>query len=245
LQDEREKLIEQFGYDTTLLSVLEDERRKALEEINLKWDAIEKERLQKGQKMKADLFFATSKKIYEQQQKDHEQQIKHFDAFITSVDAVGQTVTDIFIMTDKEGKKSEQYRRTLTALQIVTDTASAISSAVKTGSMVGLTPIEKGLAIAGNIAIVLLNMKKAVTMLEQSANIPDRESSSFRSPSVSYSGGSSFATTITGQISGSQSSGSEGQGQSTSQSSGQIVLPIESVTSMQKDMKFVKAISSL
>ena len=243
-QDEREKLIEQFGFDTKMLEVLEDQRRQALEEVNKKWDDIEKERLQKGQKMKADLFFATSRKIYEDQQKRHEEQLRNYDAFINATAMVGQTVTDILIMTDREGKKSEQYRRTLTALQIATDTASAISSAVKTGMMVGVTPIEKSLAIAGNIAVVMLNMAKANQMLQQSANIPDRESSGSRTPTMSFGGGSSFSSTsITGQTGGSSSSGS--QSSSSQEGSTQIVLPIESVTSMQKDMKFVKAISSL
>ncbi len=49
--------------------------------------------------------------------------------------------------------------------QITIDTAKAISAAVSTGAQVGLTPFEKGLAIAGNIAIVLANIAKAMQVI--------------------------------------------------------------------------------
>lgn len=80
-------------------------------------------------------------------------------------------VADLIQLTMGNSSMGVALQKTIAVSQIAIDTAQAISAAVKTGAYVGLTPIEKAIAIAGNIAVVLANIVKAKSELSGAADV--------------------------------------------------------------------------
>lgn len=106
----------------------------------------------------------TNKKLYKLQLTQVEQNHQLLQSVISGIGS-------LYEILDQKGSESVAFQKALAFTQILIDTATAISKAVATGAAVGLTPIEKGIAIAGNIAVVLTNIAKAKALMSQ-ANIP-------------------------------------------------------------------------
>ena len=103
-----------------------------------------------------------------------------------NVGTIGENILDL--MGDKMSQFAEWQKR-LAIFQIAIDTASAISKAIATGSAVGITPIEKAIAITGNIALVLANMVKVKEILKGAGSVPKMEKGGILSGSLHSEGG--------------------------------------------------------
>lgn len=130
--------------------------------------------------------------------------------------ALAKTITnglgDLIQITMGNSALGVALQKTVAIAQIAIDTAQAISAAVKTGSMVGLTPIEKAIAIAGNIAVVLANIVKAKQELSSASDVkaPQVKKAAkgavFAGPSHDQ-GGIDLVNTQTGQTIGNMEGG--------------------------------------
>lgn len=84
---------------------------------------------------------------------------------INTAAALGNALINIASSLTEFGKKSEKQKikdqRNVTLAGIALSTGLGIAQAVSDGMKVGVTPIEKGIAIAGGIALVLANIAKA------------------------------------------------------------------------------------
>jgi hypothetical protein len=84
---------------------------------------------------------------------------------INNAAALGNALISIASSLTEFGKKSEKQKikdqRNVTLAGIALSTGLGIAQAVSDGMKVGITPIEKGIAIASGIALVLANIAKA------------------------------------------------------------------------------------
>jgi hypothetical protein len=163
----------QYGEDTT---ILEEEQRLRLQEINAKFDEEEaaklkekqeKEKDEKDKKDKLDLEDAIDKK------KNKTAALLELEqALYDSTAAIGQ----IFI---NDSKKLEQFQKAQTLIQIGIDTAKAISGLTASSNQNPANGVTAGLAgavqFATGLARILTNVAKAKQLL--------------KSPSASVSGG--------------------------------------------------------
>ena len=104
--------------------------------------------------------------------------------------------TQMLELTATKNRQFADFQKGLALFQIGIDTASAISKAIATGSAVGLTPIEKAIAITGNIALVLANMAKARAVIESNSEAPRFAEGGM----TSFSGGGPVASPRMGLI---------------------------------------------
>jgi hypothetical protein len=163
----------QYGEDTT---ILEEEQRLRLQEINARFDEEEaaklkekqeKEKDEKDKKDKLDLEDAIDKK------KNKTAALLELEqALYDSTAAIGQ----IFI---NDSKKLEQFQKAQTLIQIGIDTAKAISGLTASSNQNPANGVTAGLAgavqFATGLARILTNVAKAKQLL--------------KSPSASVSGG--------------------------------------------------------
>ncbi len=142
-------------------SVLYDAQRKELDDIVQKWNNKEVEDTKKkNDKIKADNKEALDEKI------------KAIDQESQLTSNVYSIYSGLFDLLGDKSKSAAEYQKRLAIFQIAIDTATAVSKAIATGSAVGITPIEKAIAITGNIALVLANFKKVKSILQESGDIP-------------------------------------------------------------------------
>ena len=107
-------------------------------------------------------------KSAEKANKQREEQIKQQQQLLSNV---GDIFTGFLEIAAANETEYNEFRKISALVQIGVDTANAISSAVKTGSAAGITPIEKAIVITSNIALVLANMAKAKQMLSKTENV--------------------------------------------------------------------------
>ena len=69
--------------------------------------------------------------------------------------ALAQSLVDFARTVGEEGEKQSFFLKAMTAFQMAMDQASAISSMIRDGAKIGVTPVEKALAIAAGIAKVV------------------------------------------------------------------------------------------
>lgn len=107
-------------------------------------------------------------KSAEKANKQREEQIKQQQQLLSNV---GDIFTGFLEIAAANETEYNEFRKISALVQIGVDTANAISSAVKTGSAAGITPIEKAIVITSNIALVLANMAKAKQMLSKTESV--------------------------------------------------------------------------
>jgi hypothetical protein len=166
----------QYGEDTT---ILEEEQRLRLQEINAKFDEEEAEK-NKQQRLKQEQDDKEAKEKTKQNALDEikiaetkrDMLIQIANSFNESALALGQ----IFI---KDSKKLEQFQKAQALVQIGIDTAKAISALVAASQANAANGVTGGLAgavqFASGLAMILTNMAKAKQLLS--------------SPSAAASGG--------------------------------------------------------
>jgi hypothetical protein len=166
----------QYGEDTT---ILEEEQRLRLQEINAKFDEEEAEK-DKQQRLKQEQDDKEAKEKTKQNALDEikiaetkrDMLIQIANSFNESALALGQ----IFI---KDSKKLEQFQKAQALVQIGIDTAKAISALVAASQANAANGVTGGLAgavqFASGLAMILTNMAKAKQLLS--------------SPSAAASGG--------------------------------------------------------
>lgn len=142
---------DRLGLDSTsLYRFWEDEKLRITQEAN-------KKQLSEQDRRNKESYDKDKKNI------DDRAELAHL-----MVDSIGSVLSLV------AGSQAEfaNYQKVITGIQIAIDTAAAISAATKSGAYVGLTPIEKAIAIAGNIAVVLASMAKAKQLLSKTPNAP-------------------------------------------------------------------------
>lgn len=129
-----------LGIDTTsLYRFWEDEKLRIAREANQK-------QLSEQEKYNKEAYEKDKKNI------DDRAQLAHL---------LAESIGSVLSLVAGSQAQFANYQKVITGIQIAIDTAAAISSATKSGAYVGLTPIEKAIAITGNIAVVLANIAKA------------------------------------------------------------------------------------
>lgn len=99
-----------------------------------------------------------------------ELQFKRRQAILSVASSTASSLSAIGNLVIQNQKKNEAFQKTVAGVQIAIDTASAISAAIRTGSQIGITPLEKAVNIAGTIAVVLGNMAKAKKLLSSAGS---------------------------------------------------------------------------
>jgi len=150
---------------------------------------------------------------------------------------------DLSSLLVNDGEKQAELQKALTVTQIAIDTASGISSAVRDGMKVGITPIEKGIAIASGIAVVLTNMAKAKSVLnggsisgaDDSRTRTNGNSNLLGQLAVSQGGDGGFNPNPTGGF---------GRSGESNGSSGRVFVVDTDITKQQKQTEFVNVVST-
>ena len=153
----------QYGEDTT---ILEEERRLRLQDINARFDAEEKE--------KADKLAEEERKRKEAEDKEKEESQKaaakaRVDALVTIEQSLYAGVASLGEVFIQDSKKLEQFQKAQALVQIGIDTAKAISSLVAASQANPANGVTGGLAgvaqFASGLAQILTNIAKAKQIL--------------------------------------------------------------------------------
>lgn len=106
--------------------------------------------------------------FYERSQKKaDEARLKELHQTQELTNNIGDIFSGLLEMSASNEVEYAEFKKIATLVQIATDTASGISSAIASGAKVGITPFEKAIAITGGIAVVLTNMVKAKNAIKQ------------------------------------------------------------------------------
>jgi len=148
-------------------------------ELQAQFDALSAEEQILRKKQFDDEILAinaeTNKKLEDQQKETAEKQEQIRQAgrqlAINQAQQLGSALISIGSSLSEFGKKSEKQKvkdqRNVALAGISLSTGLGIAQAVSDGMKVGITPIEKGIAIAGGIALVLANIAKARQTVKQ------------------------------------------------------------------------------
>ncbi|WP_028666291.1 phage tail tape measure protein [Runella zeae] len=112
---------------------------------------------------------------------------KRLAAYSNLASGVSDIFTSLMEVTGENEGMFLAFQKTAAMIQIAIDTAKAISAVTADGAMVGLTPIEKALAISSSIGIVLANIAKAKKVL---STAPQAETPSYKRVPGRETGGS-------------------------------------------------------
>ena len=176
VQDHFFELLEtarQQGEDTT---ILEEEQRLRLQEINAKFDAEEAEKKKAiVEKAAASMSELQKKQIAEEVEK----QKNKTEALLSLEQSLYSSLAGVGELFIKDQKKLEQFQKAQALVQIGIDTAKAISALVAASQQNPANGVSAGLAgavqFASGLAMILTNVAKAKKLLT--------------SPSASVSGG--------------------------------------------------------
>ena len=100
-----------------------------------------------------------------------EQQKAKRDAYIQIAGSIVSGLASFGTLAIKNADKQARFQKKVAVAQILVDTAIGISNMIAAGTKVGVTPIEKGIAIASGIALVLGNMAKAKSILSKAGDV--------------------------------------------------------------------------
>jgi hypothetical protein len=166
-----EKVFKNQEIQNKLLSELDNkslndklEILKKREDAEIEYNKTEQQRLEDRFKRGEIGWTEYNDRIIEIENKKNETILNNQIALATNI---GMIFSELSNVIGKETYEAAIFSRALTMFQIGIDTAAGISKAVATGAAVGLTPIEKGIAIAGNIAVVMANIAKAKKLLSE------------------------------------------------------------------------------
>ena len=176
VQDHFFELLEtarQYGEDTT---ILEEEQRLRLQEINARFDAEEAEKKKAiVEKAAASMSELQKKQIAEEVEK----QKNKTEALLSLEQSLYSSLAGVGELFIKDQKKLEQFQKAQALVQIGIDTAKAISALVAASQQNPANGVSAGLAgavqFASGLAMILTNVAKAKKLLT--------------SPSASVSGG--------------------------------------------------------
>ena len=170
----------QYGEDTT---ILEEEQRLRLQEINARFDAEEAEKRKAIVEKAAAVMSETQKK---QIAEEIEKQKNKTEALLSLEQSLYSTLAGVGELFIKDQKKLEQFQKAQALVQIGIDTAKAISALVAASQQNPANGISGGLAgavqFASGLAMILTNVAKAKQLLTSP------------SASVSSGGGGSAAS---------------------------------------------------
>jgi len=93
------------------------------------------------------------------------------DAYIQLSGSIVSGLASLGNLAIKNADKQAKFQKKVAVAQLLVDTATGISNMIAAGTKVGVTPIEKAVAIAGGIALVLGNMAKAKSILSKAGDV--------------------------------------------------------------------------
>lgn len=176
VQDHFFQLLEtarQYGEDTT---ILEEEQRLRLQEINARFDEEEAAKLKEKQDKEKD---EKDKKDKLELEDTIEKKKNKTEALLSLEQSLYSTLAGVGELFIKDQKKLEQFQKAQALVQIGIDTAKAISALVAASQQNPANGVSGGLAgavqFASGLAMILTNVAKAKKLLT--------------SPSASVSGG--------------------------------------------------------
>lgn len=105
------------------------------------------------------------------QQQELDQQKAKRDAYIQISGSIISGLASLGNLAIKNADKQAKFQKKVAVAQLLVDTATGISNMIAAGTKVGVTPIEKAVAIAGGIALVLGNMAKAKSILSKAGDV--------------------------------------------------------------------------
>lgn len=141
------------------------------------------------------------------QRQAHSEKMQMIEMEAQLMTNVADIFTGLFDLIGGKNSEFAEFQKQFAIFQIAIDTATAISKAVATGSAVGLTPIEKAIAITGNIALVVANMAKAKKILSDAGDAPKFEKGTMLTGSRHSQGGINMIDTRSGQLVGNAEAG--------------------------------------
>jgi len=105
------------------------------------------------------------------QQQELDNQKAKRDAYIAISGSIISGLASLGNLAIKNADKQAKFQKKVAVAQLLVDTATGISNMIAAGTKVGVTPIEKAVAIAGGIALVLGNMAKAKSILSKAGDV--------------------------------------------------------------------------
>jgi len=165
LKDERDKdFAKQLEIDS-----IQDANEKKIAELNYYYE----KRLEGVEVGSAEEAFINQKWIDAMVEAEEAAALKKLALQEELKDNVIKVMSSLAGVLGEQTRKGAIMARVAAGFQISMDTAKAISSAVASGAAVGLTPIEKSIAILGNIATVMINMKQAKQVFSEPLPLKD------------------------------------------------------------------------
>jgi len=105
------------------------------------------------------------------QEQELAQQKAKREAYIQIAGSIVSGLASLGNLAIKNADKQAKFQKKVAVAQLLVDTATGISNMIAAGTKVGVTPIEKAVAIAGGIALVLGNMAKAKSILSKAGDV--------------------------------------------------------------------------
>ena len=124
--------------------------------------------IDKKQTAESDAQVAARKAI---RQKELDDQKAKREAYIQIAGSIVSGLASLGNLAIKNADKQAKFQKKVAVAQLLVDTATGISNMIAAGTKVGVTPIEKAVAIAGGIALVLGNMAKAKSILSKAGDV--------------------------------------------------------------------------
>jgi hypothetical protein len=153
----------QYGEDTT---ILEEEQRLRLQEINAKFDAEEAAKRKAAVEQAAAAMSEIQKK---QIAEEVEKQKNKTEALLSLEQSLYSSLAGVGELFIKDQKKLEQFQKAQALVQIGIDTAKAISALVAASQQNPANGVSGGLAgavqFASGLAMILTNVAKAKQLL--------------------------------------------------------------------------------
>lgn len=104
-------------------------------------------------------------------QKELDDQLAKRQAYLSISGSIVSGLASLGNLAIKNADKQAKFQKKVAVAQLLVDTATGISNMIAAGTKVGVTPIEKAVAIAGGIALVLGNMAKAKSILSKAGDV--------------------------------------------------------------------------